>query len=149
MPTQSVLQPDEPVTRHKSKASEDWQSQKGKPAPAGGQPSQKHKKNGKAVDPQGQGKSQNKKKSRLGQRARQQLGRAKEAGLNEGQLRKGSLVSCGCYASEQEFHPREVTDVYPCRLCVYIMHVGMAGYCRTVFASPITVAISVCMQILL
>lgn len=92
IPTQSVLQPDKPGTQHKSKASEDWQSQKGKPAPASGQPSQKHKKDGTAVNPQGQVKSKNK-KNRLGQRARQQLGRAKEAGLNQGQLRQGFLVS--------------------------------------------------------
>lgn len=125
MPMQSLPQPDKPVTPHQSKSSEERPSQKGKPAPAAGRLSQRHKKSRKVDDPPGQVKSKNKKKNRLGQRARQQLGRAKEAGLHEGQPRKGSLVSCGSYVSIEAFI--HVYNVDHGRLCVCIMHVGFHG----------------------
>ena len=78
----AMLQPGQHFELQKLKASDDQQTQRGKLASqvsAGAQPCQQREKSGTDTDLQGQVKSKNKKKNRLGQRARQQLGRAKQA----------------------------------------------------------------------
>lgn len=78
----TMLQPGKQFKLQKPKASEDQQTQRGKLASqvsAGAQPCQKREKPGPDTNLQRQVKSKSKKKNRLGQRARQQLGRAKQA----------------------------------------------------------------------
>ena len=91
-----VLQPDKHVKLQKLKASDDQRSQRGKLASqafAGGQPCHMREKGGNDTGLQGQVKSKNKRKNRLGQRARQQLGRAKQAELVESRPKKTYVVS--------------------------------------------------------
>ena len=91
-----VLQPDKHFKLQKPKASEDQQSQRGKLAPlapADDRPCHKREKREKDTNLQGQVKSKNKKKNRLGQRARQQLGRAKQVQLGELRPKKTFVVS--------------------------------------------------------
>ena len=94
--------PDEPVKVHHPKVSneaqalEDLQATKGKLASqpsVGAPPCHKRDKKASDIDLQGHSKSKNKKKNRLGQRARQQLGRAKEAQLFESRPKSAFLVS--------------------------------------------------------
>ena len=92
----AMLQLDKHVKLEKQKASDDQQSQRVKlasQASAGGQPCPKEQQRGKDSDLQGQVKSKNKKKNRLGQRARQQLGRAKQAGLDKIRPNRTFMVS--------------------------------------------------------
>ena len=92
----AVLQPDKHVKLQKANTTEHQQSQRGKlasQASAGGRPCHKGEKRENDTNSQGQVKSRNKKKNRLGQRARQQLGRAKQAGLGESCPNKSFMVS--------------------------------------------------------